>query len=202
MAESLEQLVRRRLLGSEMLHRNGVALGLDVLRFWQWAASDLVGNTFRGCLAEFLVAADLGLVDGTRRDWEGCDLVTADGVRIEVKTSGYIQSWNQKRLSTPRFSIGLARAWDPATDTFTTEAARNSDVYVFCLHHHQQKSTVDPLDLSQWTFYILSTVRLNDRFGLRKSVTLADVQTAGALQAEFGKIGIAIRAMLGRTDAA
>jgi hypothetical protein len=73
---------------------------------------------------------------------------------------------------------------------------------VFCLHHHQQKSTVDPLDLSQWTFYILSTVRLNDRFGLRKSVTLADVQTAGALQAEFGKIGIAIRAMLGRTDAA
>jgi hypothetical protein len=196
--QSLAPLARSRLVGTETLHRNGAALDLTVLTFWQWAASDLVGNTFRGCLAEFLVAADLGLSDGVRRDWEGCDLLTPDGVRIEVKTSGYIQTWKQRRLSTPRFSIRRARAWDPTTDTFTPERDRNSDVYVFCLHHHRDKSTVDPLDVSQWSFFVLPTSTVNARFDARSSVSLADLENAGARSAGFGQIASVIRLVLGR----
>lgn len=197
MDEDLGPLVRSRLLGTEALHRNGAPLDLNVLTFWQWAASDLVGNTFRGCLAEFLVAVDLGLSDGVRRDWEGCDLVARDGLRIEVKTSGYIQSWKQRRLSTPRFSIRRARAWNPTTDTFTLEPDRNSDMYVFCLHHHRDKSTVDPLDVSQWSFFVLPTSTVNARFGARSSVSLADLENAGARRAVFGQIGKVIHVVLG-----
>jgi len=33
--------------------------------FWAWAYSDLIGNTERGRLAEFIVAMALGVTDGT-----------------------------------------------------------------------------------------------------------------------------------------
>jgi hypothetical protein len=40
------------------------------------------------------------------------DLITSTGIRIEVKSSAYLQSWSQKRLSTISFSISPARYWD------------------------------------------------------------------------------------------
>ena len=46
---------------------NGNA-GFALLNFWQWTASDLVSNSTRGVLAEFLVARALGLDTGVRVD--------------------------------------------------------------------------------------------------------------------------------------
>ena len=38
--------------------------------FWRWQSSDLLNNTLRGVLAEFLVAKALGLdTDGPRIEW-------------------------------------------------------------------------------------------------------------------------------------
>ena len=52
-------------------------------------------NTARGTLAEFLVAAALGLLDTPRLEWDSYDLKTRTGVTIEVKSAAYIQSWKQ-----------------------------------------------------------------------------------------------------------
>jgi hypothetical protein len=194
--DNLRHIPTQRLDGTEPFHIAGEPLGLTILEFWQWACSDILVNTFRGWLAEFLVASDLGITKGTRRDWEGFDLEAPDGTRIEVKSSGYVQSWTQKRLSRPLFSIRPAHAWDPETDTFTPEKARHSDVYVFCLHHHKDKPTADPADLSQWTFFILATAQIDEWSEDRQSVTLKDLERLGAAAAQYGQIGAAIHQAL------
>ena len=58
--------------------------------FWRWAYSDLMGNAERGILAEYLVACALGLEKEPRISWRKYDLLTADGIAIEVKASGYL----------------------------------------------------------------------------------------------------------------
>lgn len=42
--------------GGEGFHATGRPLGFDLLSFWQWSCSDLVGNALRGLVAEYLVA--------------------------------------------------------------------------------------------------------------------------------------------------
>ena len=66
-------------------------------------------------------------------------------------------------------------AWDPDTGEFADTAQRHADVYVFAMLSHTDKSTVNPLDLDQWVFYVLATQVLNKRS--RQSLSL------GALQA-------------------
>ena len=56
-------------------------------------------------LAEFIVATALGIpTDGVREGWAAWDLTTPGGVRVEVKTAAYLQSWAQKELSKISFS--------------------------------------------------------------------------------------------------
>lgn len=66
--------------------------------FWAWAFSDLVSNTERGKLAEYIVATAMGCDEGTSPTWGSFDLLSPEGIKIEVKTSAYIQSWEQKKI--------------------------------------------------------------------------------------------------------
>lgn len=118
-----------RLSGAEVF--DGV--DASVIDFWRFAMSDLRTNNVRGYLAEFLVAQAAGSV-ALRVEWDPWDVTSRDGTRIEVKSSGYLQSWAQKRLSTPVFQVAPAYGWDASTGAWSTEQAFNADVYVFCLH--------------------------------------------------------------------
>jgi hypothetical protein len=51
-------------------------------------------------------------------------------------------------------------------------AVRSANVYVFCLLHHQDKATVDPLCLNQWEFYVLATEELNNYKRSQNSITI------------------------------
>jgi len=48
--------------GKEKFHEDGKLLAHDLLSFWQWSASDLVGNAMRGILAEYIVASAVGKI--------------------------------------------------------------------------------------------------------------------------------------------
>ena len=85
--------------------------------FWQWAYSDLISNTDRGILAEYIVAIALGIDDAVRVPWGPYDLVTPAGIKIEVKSGSYIQSWNQSEHSKIQFSIKKTLEWIPATNS-------------------------------------------------------------------------------------
>jgi len=100
-----------RLDGSEQFRETAKS----VSEFWQWAMGDLRMNTARGLLVEYFIAVAVGSTDPIRIEWAGHDVTAADGTRIEAKSSAYLQSWAQKRPSTPRFSFQRRNGavWDP-----------------------------------------------------------------------------------------
>lgn len=157
----------------------------DLLGYWRWAHSDLNSNGERGKLAECLVWLALGCERETSQEWEPYDLLF-EGIRVEVKASGYIQSWGQDELSRIVFSIRPARAWDPATNTYFGEVRRQSDVYVFAVETcvDQDTGNPNPLDLSQWDFYVLPTRVLDERVGDRQSLSLSALHSLGAPKAD------------------
>ena len=171
-------------------------MDFTVLNFWQWSGSDLISNTARGLFAEYIVASDIGIVNGVNQSWLEYDLKSPEGIRIEVKTSAYIQDWYQQRYSSPRFSIRQAYAWDPDTDSFSDIIGRHSDVYVFCLHYHKDQATIDALDMSQWTVYVLQTARIDQRLGNQKTIGLGRIKSAGAVEADYGEIYSTIKSEL------
>jgi hypothetical protein len=145
-----------------------------LLSFWQWSGSDLLG--IRPQLAEYIVARALGLGDGLCSGWASHDLQTSAGVKIEVKSSAYLQGWAQKTYTKPVFSIKSARNWNPAAGEMGKDAKRQADLYVFALLVHQDQATLDPLDVTQWVFFVLPTSILNDNMANQKTLSLAGLR--------------------------
>lgn len=163
-------------VGNEPFHDGGEPLPFTVSDFWRWGVANLTGNALRGIVAEFLVARALDVASGTRVEWDAVDLHTADGVAVEVKCSGFVQTWEQQAPSRPSFDIAPKRSWDASTNTYASAPGRPADVYVFALHHHRDRATADPRDVSQWPFYVLPTPILDAQFAGRKRLGLAPLE--------------------------
>lgn len=188
MSEGYAKLEVVRKSGDETCLINGAPSKMRLLDFWRWASSDLANNTTRGIFAEYLVACALGLNDGIRIEWDAFDLLTPLGVRIEVKSSAYLQSWFHRKLSGITFDIRPTRSWDSATNNLSDERKRQSDLYIFCLLHHQDKATLDPLNLDQWTFYVLRAAVLDEKYPLQKTIGLASLLKLNPLQVRYEEI--------------
>lgn len=195
---SLGKIPRPQITGNERFHNNGHSYEFSVYDFWRWSSSDLLSNAMRGIVAEYLVACDLGVAHDIREEWNPYDLRTPQGWKIEVKSAAYLQSWAQKRLSTISFGIKNTLGWDSETATRTIEPKRQADVYVFALLHHQDKATVDPLNLAQWTFYVLPTAKLNDIVSKQKNIGLRTLLRLDPVQAKFGEIAISIEKVMSK----
>lgn len=162
--------------GNERFTENARDLNFALLDFWRWSASDTLSNTTRGVLAEFIVAKALGIENTVRVEWNACDLICRNGMKVEVKASSYLQSWRQSRLSKVVFSISKARTWNPDTNALSTDACRIADVYVFALLKHKDKKSVDLLNLDQWNFYVVPTCTLDGYARSQSSITLASLE--------------------------
>ena len=168
--------------------------GATVLDLWRWMGSDLVTNTSRGSFAEYLVALAVDAVDGLREPWAEYDIEMSSGIKIEVKSSAYLQSWPQKREYAPRFGIPQKQMDSAVADEYSGERKRWSDVYVFCLLHHRgDKSTLNPLDMDQWTFYVLPTSTLDEQVGEQKDIGLSGLMQLGAEEVSVEGIAEAVR---------
>lgn len=189
----------QRLGASSLLfHRSGQPLSFSKLDFWSWAFDDLKGNTLRGVVAEFLVAQAVGATVQPRREWDSVDLRTPGGWTVEVKSAAYVQSWPQERPSTIRFSVAPKAGWDATTNRSDPESRRRADIYVFALLDHKEEATLDPMNVSQWIFWLLPTGRLNQEVGGQKSVGLSTLERLGAKRTHFGGISKAIQELLGK----
>jgi len=153
-------------------------LDFNLLSFWQWSSSDIVSNSTRGILAEYIVGKALECIkdDDIRDEWGAYDLITQGGLRIEVKSAAYVQSWQQSRLSKISFKVPKTFGWDKETNKFDKEKKRQADVYVFALLSHKDKKTVNPLDISQWKFFVLPTKVLDERERSQHSITLLSLK--------------------------
>jgi len=160
--------------------------------FWKWAYSDFMSNALRGVLSEYIIATALNITDKPRIEWDAYDLKTTDGIKIEVKSSAYIQSWPQKKHSVIRFDIGQKKAWYSETNTSLKEAERSADIYVFCIFSSTEKNLANPLDTSQWFFLVCSSDFLNRNFSYQKSVGLATLEQKGLERITYNQLVEAI----------
>lgn len=182
-----------RKTGAERFQTNGQELPFDLLSFWQWSSSDLVGNALRGVLAEYIVAIAVSSNDNTRTEWGAFDIETPDGIKVEVKSAAYIQSWPQRRLSIIRFGVQETQGCDATTNTYSTRRKRQSDVYVFAVLAHEDQDTINPLELDQWDFYVISTSELTKAVGEQKTISLSRLLEIGPRAVKFGEIRKAIK---------
>ena len=136
--------------------------------------SDPVNNTIRGVLAEYIVAVlCVGASTAKARDaWAAFDLETPDGIKIEIKSSSYVQRWAQSHLSPTSFDISPSHAWNPESGDFDHASKCQAGVCVFVLLAHQDKSTIDTMNLDQWEFYVLSAEKLDTNFERQKTITI------------------------------
>ena len=139
-------------------------------------------------------ARALGVGSEVRSEWDSYDLAMKSGLRIEVKSSAYLQSWAQRIESSISFDIRETVAWDADTNTFAPESARRrqADVYVFALLAHREKASLNPLDVSQWKFYLRESVVLNQHVKKQRRArvveSLASANLPGASPAELKEL--------------
>lgn len=180
------------LQGTEAFRQQSVALDHSVSDFWRWAYSNLAANNLRGHLAEFLVGSELGVTDQSRVEWADYDLRTRAGIKVEVKSAAYLQTWQQARCSTISFGVAPTKSFNAATGKREQKSVRGADVYVFCLLAHKDKSTLDPMNLDQWQFFVLATRRIDAALGAQESLSLSRLLKLGPIQCSYGGISSAI----------
>lgn len=134
--------------------------------FWLWAFSDLRQNNVRGIFSEWLVARLLGIEHVARDPWAAHDLTSPEGIRLEVKSSAYVQAW--ERTGPPRIVFdGLKGCiWDPTLGRAKV-ATYNADLYVFCLHVERDSAIWSALDVSKWRFWLVPRSRIAE-LGLKQ----------------------------------
>ena len=165
---------------------------LDKQQFLEWAYHDLRANTLRGVLAEYIVAKALGTLNTKRVEWDKYDL-RVDGIGVEVKSAAYVQSWGTQP-STISFDISPTIGWDASTNTYAASAERSAAVYVFCLLTGTNREHVDPLDVAQWKFYVLSTSELDRQVPEQKTIRLGPLKALGAHPCTYDELKAAIDA--------
>ena len=187
----------KRLKGNEKFHFDGKEHPLlkkaSVQDFWSWANSDILNNTTRGVLAEFLVAQALSLDISTsiRKEWDAYDLLYGE-TKIEVKSAAYVQSWHKDCCpkSKIKFNIKPKKVEEHLEDNgsckrpWSEESKRRCHVYVFCLLEEEDRNKICPLDISQWKFYVVSTQRLAEEDKKQKNplqgISLSRLEKIGA----------------------
>lgn len=169
---------KAELLDGEEPFNVGGERSLKLLDYWRWSGSELLGNTTRGILAEFLVAAALGLHKRPRAEWGGYDLRMESGTTIEVKSSAYVQSWKQEKYFPIKFTIAPRFwSWDPETGKSTggNVKQRWADMYVFCVFT-KKEPPFNPLDTAAWDFYVLPTKVLDQECSEQKTIRLSSLE--------------------------
>ena len=186
------------LMGNEYLVFDDAPINKLLSDFWAWNCSDLLNNTMRGAFAEFIIASALEIdMSSSRIDWDAFDLLW-QGIRIEVKSSAYLQSWEQRGPSRIVFSIREAHelttgAWDAAT------IRRHSDVYAFCVFNCLDRAVADPLNLDQWDFYIVPTKTIDSTLGAQKTISLPALLRLSPVKCDFDGIASAIEEASSKT---
>ena len=165
--------------------------------FWGWMASDVLNNTLRGTVAEYIVSQATEACASVRVEWDTVDITTPEEIKIEVKSAAYLQSWPQKRPSAISFGIAKKRPWDPETNQYGETRVRSAHVYVFCLLTPKDGRNVKPLDLTQWAFYVLPTSKLDSSLGDQKTVSLSRLKKLGAEPLDYDQIRNAVLEVYG-----
>ena len=127
-------------------------------------------------------------ITSNRLSWDKYDLLYKERIRIEVKSSAYIQTWGQKELSSISFSISPSLGWDVNSNSYEDTRKRQSDTYVFCLLDCKDQNVVQPTDTSQWVFCVLPTHVLDEQEPTSKSISLSALTKLPVIECRFNTL--------------
>lgn len=158
--------------------------------FWQWTLADLCDDDVKGFFAEWLVHKLLNVESARRVSWANSDLVTPDGVTLEIKATAYWQSWKVlDEFGKPRterkygmtsdsaIRFGGLRARDASTVAdMRTLRTLKSHLYVLAFQHEKDIPRWNAMDLSQWEFYVLAADQLS-RLSSGRTVSLTKLRS-------------------------
>lgn len=186
--------------GSEQLTFKDKELGSSVLDFWSWAYSDLIRNVNRGAFAEFIVLEAMNNQSGItpprtnfRVSMDAYDLLSPDGIRVEVKSSAYIQAWESEHPARISFRIAPAKSLDSSGNySADSQYCRHSDVYVFCVWTAMSREQ-NILDLSLWDFYVIATKTLDQKVPNQKTITFQSLLSLHPRKVDYFGLYKAIR---------
>ena len=162
---------------NEELEFNWKKLNKKLIDFWIWNGSDLLNNTMRWKLAEYIIAVALWIDNWYRIEWDDYDLVY-NGLKIEIKSWAYIQSWEQEKFS----NIIL---WIKPTNNWNWIFIRQSDIYIFAILKCKDSKNINPLNLEQWDFYIIKTEILNKKLWNQKTIWLNSLLKLNPIKSAF-----------------
>lgn len=163
--------------------------------FFQWAYGNALDNATRGVIAEYLIHRAVGGIGTCRQNWDGFDVETESGIKIEVKASGYVQSWQQQKPSEIEFKIAKRDAWIASENRYLGRQCRYADVWIFCVHAERDRGRADPFDTDQWEFYIATSQWLDEVFGNQQRVRLSVLRGKGLTPLHYSQIAAAVQGM-------
>ena len=175
-------------------------LGKTMLNFWSWAYSDLIRNVNRGAFAEFVVREAMNTQcrnapprTDFRVSMDAYDLLSPDGIRVEVKSSAYIQAWESEHPARISFRIAPAKSLDSSGNySADSQYCRHSDVYVFCVWTAMSREQ-NILDLSLWDFYVIATKTLDQKVPNQKTITFLSLLSLQPRKVDYFGLYEAIR---------
>ncbi len=141
-----------------------------ILDFWRWAYSDILNNRNRSIFAEFIVGNALDILHHPREEWAPYDF-EYNGLKIEVKSAAFVQSWEQENPSKISFDVSKKQEIDE-DGYYTGVTIRPADLYIFSLFSETNMESANVLDINAWQFYIVPTHFIDEKFGDQKTVTL------------------------------
>lgn len=186
--------------GNEKFIFKDTDLGKTMLDFWSWAYSDLFRNVNRGAFAEFVVREAMNTQcrntpprTDFRVSMDAYDLLSPDGIRVEVKSSAYIQAWESEHPARISFRIAPAKSLDSSGNySADSQYCRHSDVYVFCVWTAMSREQ-NILDLSLWDFYVIATKTLDQKVPNQKTITFQSLLSLQPRKVDYFGLYEAIR---------
>jgi hypothetical protein len=117
----------------------------------KWTYCDLLGNTQRAMLAEYIVASSLHRAESstklTNRPFELLATISNKPMRIGIRYASYLQS---------------AEAEHPDHISFNMNAESGCDLYIFCLYKALTREA-NPLNLNLWDFFVATASDISNR---------------------------------------
>ena len=175
-----------------------VGVNRSVDDFRRWVLSDWESPTTRALLAEYYVRCATGADSEPAGEWEYVDIILKDDTTIEVKCTAYLQPAGGAGLkrTNPGFDIEKKKyAWNTKSWQWEAESSaprRRADCYVLCLENMKEPEAYNPLNLTQWEFFVVSKSRIDEMFGDQKTVTVGRLKQEGICSVSFDDLACAI----------
>ncbi len=61
-------------------------------------------------------------------------------------------------------------------------------MFVFCLLHHRNEHTLNPMNLSQWTFFIIHAQQLEKSLTEKRIITLTELKKLNSIMCGFDNL--------------